>query len=93
MAHDRNSFINYRPINKGQVVFLGDDTSHEVIGVGDASIILNNGQKKTIPNVLYIPGLMKKLFSVKKLEEVGGQMNIKSGLYTLKAPSRAIIAT
>jgi len=34
MAHEWSPVITYRPVSKGQVVYLGDDTSHKIIGKG-----------------------------------------------------------
>jgi hypothetical protein len=56
---------------------LGDDTSHRIERQGDVSIILFNGQDKTILDVLNVRGLMKKLLFVKKLDEVGVEMKYR----------------
>jgi hypothetical protein len=53
---------------------LGDDTSHYIERQGDVSIILFNGQDKTILDVLNVHGLIKKHFIVKTLDEVEGEI-------------------
>ncbi len=64
---------------------MGDDTSHCIERQGDVSIILFNGQDKTILDVLSGHGLMKKLLFVKTLDEVGGE--IKSRRHILISPT------
>lgn len=59
---------------KRSFLYLGDDTSHCIERQEDVSIILFNGQDKTIIDVLSVHGLMKKLLFVKKLDEVGGEI-------------------
>ncbi len=64
---------------------MGDDTSHCIERQGDISIILFNAQDKTILDVLVVHGLMKKLLFVKKLDEVGGE--IESRRHILISPT------
>jgi len=57
MSHDKESFVTYNKWEKGQLMFLGDNTTHQIIGQGDVSIKLNNGQIKKMGNVLHVPSL------------------------------------
>ncbi len=52
---------------KGQVVYLGDYTSHHIEGQGYVDIILTHGQKKTIPYALHVASLVKNLLFIKKV--------------------------
>jgi hypothetical protein len=54
MAHDRNSFIKYKQINSPKLVYLRNDTTQEIVGVGDVNISLSQGEIITICNVLVI---------------------------------------
>ncbi len=49
MAHDKDTLISYQTLNIGQVVYLANDTTHQICGCGDLSIMLNNGFLKKIP--------------------------------------------
>jgi hypothetical protein len=43
MTHDIDSFVSYAKWEDGQCVYLGDNSTHEIIIQGDVSIQLNNG--------------------------------------------------
>lgn len=79
MAHDKNTLISYQTLNIGQVVYLANDTTHQIFGCGDVYIMLNNGLRKEIPKVFHVFGLMKNLFSIKQFDLVGGKLYIKRG--------------
>lgn len=84
MCHQREGFITYTKSIDNQVVYLGDDsTSYTIQGYGDVNIKLSNGDEKSIPDVLHIPGLAKNLFSAKQLDKAGGEIRIKAGVSTL----------
>jgi hypothetical protein len=51
MSHDIESFITYNKWENEQLVYLGDNSTHQIIGQGNVSIKLNNGQVKEITNV------------------------------------------
>jgi hypothetical protein len=84
MSHDQKSFVTYNKWEKRQLMFLGDNTAHQIVGQGDVSIRLNNGQIKEMSNVLHAPSLWKNLFSTKQLDQVGGEIIIRPGECILK---------
>jgi hypothetical protein len=43
MTHDIESFVSYYKWEKAQFVYLGDNSTHEIIGQGKVSIKLNDG--------------------------------------------------
>ncbi len=92
MPHEITYFSSYKPWPISQVVYLGDDTSHHIEREGDVSIVVPNGQKKSITNVFHVLSLMKNLFSIKKLYEARGEMIIKCGRCIFKSPNGVIIA-
>jgi hypothetical protein len=69
MSHDKKFFVTYKKWEKGQLMFLGDNITHQIVGRGGVSIRLNNGQIKEMDNVLHAPGLWKNLFSAKQLDQ------------------------
>ena len=94
MCHQREGFTNYTKCQDEQIVYLGDDsTSYTIEGHGDVNIKLTNGEEKSIPDVLHIPGLAKNLFSAKQLDQAGGEIRIKNGTSLLINKSGQIIAT
>ncbi len=74
MTHDIESFVSY-----SQFVYLGDNSTHEIIGQGEVSIKLNDGTIKEITNVLHVIGIQKNLFSTKQFDHDGGEILIKFG--------------
>lgn len=92
MCFDRDAFGNLIEWEQGHVVYLGDNTTHDIIGQGDVTIQLNNGTVKEISQVLYIPGLKKNLFSVQQLDKAGGEVKLKSGQCILRDRESQIIA-
>lgn len=77
MVYDKNTLIFYQTLNICQVVYLANDTTHQICGCEDVSIMLNNGLRKEIPKEFHVLGLMKNLFSIKQFDLVGGKLNIK----------------
>lgn len=43
---------------------LGNDDTCEAVSTGETEIQLSNGQRRTVHNVLYVPGLKKNLLSL-----------------------------
>jgi hypothetical protein len=85
MTHDIESFVSYYKWEKGQFVYLKDNSTHEIIGQGEVSIKLDDGTiKKKVINVLHVPRIQKNLFLVKQFDHVGGEILIKFGNYFLK---------
>jgi hypothetical protein len=46
MTHDIESFVPYYKWEKGQFIYLGDNSTHEIIGQEEVSIKLNDGTIK-----------------------------------------------
>lgn len=93
MSYDITSFVTYNKWDRGQVIYLGDDTTHAIVGQGDACISLDDGQVREISNVLYVLGIRKNLFSAKQFDIVGGEIFIKDGNCLLRNPCGLVIAT
>jgi hypothetical protein len=68
MSYYITSFVTYNKWDTWQVIYLGDDTTHAIVGQGDACISLNDGQVRETSNVLYVPGIRKNLFSAKQFD-------------------------
>jgi hypothetical protein len=57
MSHGYNSFVTYEKWEHGQVVYLGDNMTHQIYGQGNVFIKLNSHQIKDIFNVLHVLAL------------------------------------
>jgi hypothetical protein len=53
--------------NFSQKVTLGDDYQYSIKGVGESNYNLNSGNSMKMKDVLYVPGLTKKLLSISSL--------------------------
>jgi hypothetical protein len=60
----------------GQVVYLGDNTIHQIYGQGNVSIKLNSCQIKDIFNVLHVLAFRNDYFFTKQFDQVGGKIII-----------------
>ncbi len=65
MCYERESFINCQACESWQVVFLGDNTIHQIARQREVAIKLLYGKVKQFPNVLRVPGLKKNLIFAK----------------------------
>ena len=93
MSYDKKAFINYEKWPNGPLIYLGNSTTHAIEGQGDVAIKLLNNKVKEIPSVSYIPGLTKNLLWVIQFDKVGGELNIKKGICTLKNSVGKILTT
>jgi hypothetical protein len=84
MTHDIESFVSYCKWEKGQFVYLGDNSTHEIFGQGEVSTKLNDGTKKKKINVLHVLGIRKNIFLANQFDHVCGKILIKFGNYFLK---------
>ncbi len=52
MCHERKFIMNYGACESLQVVFLGQNTTHQIARQGEVGIELLNGKVRKIPNIL-----------------------------------------
>ena len=53
----------------GSKIYLGDDSGYEIKGYGNIPIKLPSGDIRHLKNVLYVPGIKKKLVSVSMITD------------------------
>jgi hypothetical protein len=92
MVHNKDLFYKYKQFSSPELVYLGDDTTQDIIGEGEVNVHLPQGEIITICNVLHIPNLKKNLFSVKHLDDNNGDIHIRNGRCTLKDSTGSLIA-
>ena len=64
MTWNKHWFEDFKEINEGAQIYLGDDRSHQIKGCGKIYVILPNGNIKQIHNVMYVPSVTKNLIYV-----------------------------
>ncbi|XP_013639745.1 PREDICTED: uncharacterized protein LOC106345014 [Brassica oleracea var. oleracea] len=65
------------------VVRFGDDSRINIKGKGSIKFILKGGEKKTLNNVYYIPGLRSNIVSLGQATEAGCEVRMKDNILTL----------
>ena len=72
MNPHREWFCEYEKYNGGDV-FLRDDSTSNIIGHGRVKLKLEDGRIRTLPRVLHIPILVRKLISIKNMDDASMQ--------------------
>lgn len=78
----REWFSSYKSGDFG-VVYLGDDTSYRVVGVGDVKFKMYDGNEVLLSDVRHVPGLRKSLISLGSLHETGWLYQVDSDRKTM----------
>jgi hypothetical protein len=71
MTCHRYWFETYHEKTNGAKIYLGDDRCHEIKGYGDVCVTFPSGHVKQIKNVMYVPGIKKKLILVSTITDQG----------------------
>ena len=77
VSGDSSVFSSLRPTSGAQLRSAGGQ-NHHVTGVGNVDLQVLNGKIKTIPSVLYTPGITKNLLSVGSLTDQQKTLVFKS---------------
>ena len=78
MCLHRHSFITYQSIDDG-VVYMGNDISSKVVGIGSIRIRMFDGTVKILADVSHVPDIKKSLISLGFLDR-GGYRTIVQGV-------------
>ena len=82
MSGNRMFFNSLDESITGKVRF-GDDSRIDIKGKGSIKFVLKGGEKKTLSNVYYIPGLRSNIVSLGQATEAGCEVNMKDNLLIL----------
>jgi hypothetical protein len=77
MCLHRHWFITYQSIDDG-IVYMGNDISYKVVGIGSIQIKMFDGSFKILTDVRHVPELRKNLISLGVLD-TGGYKSIVQG--------------
>lgn len=67
ITHDRSDYAQYNKVSEGQKIVLGNGLSLDIEGTGDVMIMTASTRSLTLRGVLHVPGMQKKLVSVRQL--------------------------
>ena len=62
---------------------LGDDYQYPIKGIGEATYKLDSGMPMKMKDVLYVPGLKKKLLHISSLDKKGLWVSFKHGEFVM----------
>jgi hypothetical protein len=79
MCLHRNWFSTYQSIDDG-VVFMGNDFSCKIVGVGSIWIKMYDGTIRTLMDMRHVPELRKNLISLEVLDYVGYKCTTQGGV-------------
>ena len=80
---NREWFTSYRSGNFGSF-YLGDDTCHSIVGIGEVKIKMYDGIVRTMRDVRHIPGLKKNMISLGSLHNSGLTYKVDNDKETMK---------
>ena len=83
LSHYKNIFSSLEA-TRGAKTFLGDDSSHDIEGVGTISMKGNDGKNLEITNVNFVPRLDKNLLSVSQIYQHGYKVEFYSDKCLIK---------
>jgi hypothetical protein len=66
MTCNKNWYANFKETDN---IYLVDDNAHQIKGYGDIPVTLSNGTFHYIRNVVYVPGIKKKLIYVSTITD------------------------
>ena len=69
MTRNIRWFEEFKEINNGAQIYLGDDRSDQIKGCRKIYVILPNGNVRYIHNVMYVPGVTKILIFVSMITD------------------------
>ena len=80
IARDRGAFVEYRRLPSGsRWLYVGNNASIEVKGIGTCKLQLRCGQTLFLYDVLYVPEIRRNLVSVISLLKFGFDVNFHDG--------------
>ena len=77
----------------GSKIYLGDDSGYEIKGCGDIPVKLPIGDIKHLKNVLYVPGIKKKLIFVSMITDQDMQVQFFKNGCVIKDSQMETVAT
>ncbi|KAK9180413.1 hypothetical protein WN943_029622 [Citrus x changshan-huyou] len=79
MTSRREWFHTYEPISRGSV-YMGDDHTLEIAGIGTIKIKMFDGIISTIGEVRHVNGLKKNLLSLGQMDSHGYKTHVENGI-------------
>jgi hypothetical protein len=61
MTCNKKWYTNFKETQNGANIYVGDDRAHQIKGYRDIPVTFSNGIVRHIHNVVYVPGIKKKL--------------------------------
>ncbi|CAN1845367.1 Retrovirus-related Pol polyprotein from transposon TNT 1-94, partial [Linum perenne] len=76
---DKNMFADFDAVTTGEVVYMGNASSAQVMGKGKINLKLTSGKSLSLMNVLFVPSLRRNLISASLLIKAGMKLVLEAG--------------
>ncbi|KAH1194455.1 putative 2-isopropylmalate synthase [Glycine max] len=83
VCKDRRWFKEFRPIDDGSIVKMGNVATEPILGLGCVNLVFTSGKSLYLDNVLFVPGIRKNLLSGMVLNNCGFKQVLESDKYIL----------
>jgi hypothetical protein len=88
---NKDLFSTYEPVQNGGLVWLGDNTPCEVIGIGSVKIRAHYGMTRMLTDVNHVPTMYRNLISLSTLDNKGYKYFASSGVLKVSRGSLIIM--
>lgn len=78
IARDRNGYVEYRRVPAGRKVYMGNDSSVDVLGIGTYKLEMRGCSALILYDVLYAPDIRHNLFSILSVVRLGYSINFEN---------------
>ena len=90
MCPTRDWFVDYQSVDRG-FVFLGNNMSYKVVGVGTVRIKIYDSVVRTLTDVRHVPDLRKSLISLGTLDSQGYKYSAEGGVLSVSKDAHVVI--
>ncbi|MDV3143386.1 MAG: hypothetical protein Q8761_03110, partial [Sweet potato little leaf phytoplasma] len=90
MTPTKGWFSTYREWDSG-IVYMGNNNTCRVIGIGSVSLKLKDGTVKLLRNVRHVPNLKRNLISLGMLDSIGCTYGGSGGTLEIKKDQKTVL--
>jgi hypothetical protein len=88
---NKDWFSTYEPVQNGGLVWMGDNTPCEFIGIGSVKIRTHDGMTRTLTDVRHLPTMFKNLISLSTLDNMGYKYFSSGGVWKVSKGSLIVM--
>jgi hypothetical protein len=88
---NKDWFSTYEPVQNDSLVWMGDNTPCEVIGIGFVKIKTHDGMTHTLTNVRHVPTMFRNHISLSTLDNLGYKYFASGGVLKVSKGSLVVM--